>query len=187
MSSVTSPPAAKSAHTHSDFCQILPNGPVTTETYALHLQDFHSRLSHLCGNLPPHLVRCLGPYPIYAAPHRAMEMQKSGALAQSAFTAIIQQWWSTPRFQSYIPLAPKIERTLRKLDLIRPYDGVGAIRTDILIPEDESAATRICEINARFMFNGFFAAVFGGQATQRWNFGTDVGNVMTTVCSYQPE
>ena len=186
MASVTSPPAAKSAHTQSDFCQILPNGPVTAETYILHLRDFHSRLSKLCGSFPGHLVRCFGPYPIYAAPHRAIEMQKSCALAQTAFTAIIQQWWSTPRFQSYIPLPPKIERTLRKLDLIRPYDSVGVIRTDILIPEEESGASRICEINARFIFNGFFPAALGGQESQRWDFCADVGNFMTIVW-YQPE
>ena len=187
MASVTSPPVANSAHTQRDFYQILPSGPVTAERYALHLQDFLSRLSNHCDNWPGDIARAGGPYPMYAAPHRAVEMQKSCALAQTAFTAIIRQWWATPRFQSYIPLSPKIERILRKLDLIRPYDRVGAIRTDILTPEDESAASRICEINARFMFNGFFSAVLGCQESQRWDFCKDAGSVMTIVCCFQSE
>ena len=187
MASATSPPAAKSARTQSDFYQILPNEPVTAETYASHLRDFHSRLRNLCESLPETLIRCFGPYPIYTASHRAIEMQRSCALAQTAFTAIIRQWWSTPRFQSYIPLPPKIERTLRKLDHTRPYYSVGTIRTDILIPEDEIAASRICEINARFMFNGFFAATLGGKEIQRWDFCADAGNFMTIVCCCQPE
>ena len=187
MASVTPPPAAKSAQTQSDFYQIFPNGPINAETYVLHLQDFRSRVSNLCRSFPGHLVRCFSPYPIYAAPHRAIEMQKSCALAQTAFTAIIRQWWSTPRFQSYIPLPPKIERVLRKLDSTRPYDSAGAIRTDILIPEDETTASRICEINARFMFNGFFSGTIGCQESQRWDYCTDVGNVMTLVSCYLQE
>lgn len=180
--SVVSPVAETSVHTHSDFYQIVPNGPVTAEQYDLHRRDFYSRLTSSFPKWPLDSARAYTPYPIYSAPHRALEMQKSCALAQTAFTAIIQQWWSTPRFQSYIPLVPKIERVLRKLDLVRSYENVGAIRADILIPGSESGATRICEINARFMFNGFFLATLGVQQSQGWDFCKDVENVMTMVC-----
>jgi len=170
------------ANTPSDgFYQIVPDGHTSIERYATHLMDYSARLNELCANWPAYSEHALAPYPIYTPPRRVIEMQTTCATAQVAFSAIIKEWWSNPEFQTYIPLVPKIERVLRKLDSLRPYDRVGVLRPDILIPDSEREATKICEINARFMFNGFFIGALASHASDEWNFTQGFEGGMTAV------
>ena len=168
-----------------DFYQILPEETITPEKYAAQQRYFRSTLHNLSTRRPPGSSDSGRPYPLYNAPHRVIEMQTTLATAQIAFTALIREWWSNPQFQSYIPLAPKIERLLRKLDAIRPYEDVGCIRPDILIPESVTEAAKFCEINARFMFNGFFHNVLISQVCDEWDFIKKYGleGGMKLVCN----
>lgn len=58
----------------------------------------------------------------------------------------------------------KIERTLRILGDVRRYDGLGFLRPDFIIPREQGAKLRICEINARFLFNGNIVRAMHGDA-----------------------
>lgn len=168
------------------FYQIVPDRHTSTERYATDLTHYIARLNELCTNLPTEYQVEQVPYPIYSPPHRVIEMQTTCVTAQVAFSAIIKEWWSNKEFQTYIPLAPKIERVLRKLDSLRPYSHVGLFRPDILIPDSEREATKICEINARFMFNGFFMSALLSQASEELDFaeGFEGGMTVNKICRY---
>ena len=164
----------------AEFYQIVPDGH-TTKQYSAHLTHFNARLNELCTSMPACSANAFVPYPIYTPTRRVIEMQASCAIVQIAFSAIIKEWWFKPEFQSYIPLVPKIERVLRKLDSLRPYDRVGFIRPDILIPDSERQATKICEINARFIFNGFFSGAIVSEASGELGFTKGFESGMTVV------
>ena len=167
-----------------EYYQILPEEDITPEKYAEHQKYFRSSLGKLTTRWPQR-ADIQAPYPMYQSPHRTIEMQTTCATAQVAFTALIREWWSNPQFQSYIPVVPKIERLLRKLDVIRPYENVGCIRPDILVPVSVTEATKVCEINARFMFNAFFNNVLISQVSDEWDFCKEYGleGGMKLVCS----
>ncbi|KAL7267283.1 hypothetical protein RUND412_010138 [Rhizina undulata] len=109
-------------------------------------------------------------YPFYIPPHRISELELLQLSLHTAVTGIIKNWWSTPRYQHAIPTSPKIERVLRALDLRRPYKDVGSWRPDFLIPEESEKSVAICEINARFAFNVFFAGEYIQQYVQKLDF-----------------
>ncbi|KAF3941499.1 hypothetical protein ABW19_dt0200513 [Dactylella cylindrospora] len=97
--------------------------------------------------------------PIYVSPQYLAYIQTVSKNLHLAITDIVTRWWDDPALAANIPLAPKIERLLRRLD----NEGVtwrsGSWRPDFLVEEsDETLYPRIkiCEINARFGFNGFF-------------------------------
>jgi len=178
---------ASTANTPPDgFYQIVPDRHSSVQRYVTHLTHYNARLNELCTNLPTVSKGAQLPYPIYTPPLRVIEMQTTCATVQVAISAIIKEWWSKPEFRSYIPLVPKIERVLRELDLHRPYDHVGVIRPDILIPDSGGEATKICEINARFMFNGFFYSALCTHASDVLDFINEFEGGITVVSNQPP-
>jgi hypothetical protein len=100
------------------------------------------------------------PYPFYASHKRLAEIQQINSALHTAVLAIIGNWWSTPRYQSAIPLSPKIERVLRSLESRRPYNNIGTYRPDFLIPLHQNEPISFCEINDRFAFNAFIQSSY---------------------------
>ncbi|KAA8898496.1 hypothetical protein FN846DRAFT_892780 [Sphaerosporella brunnea] len=157
----------------SDFSHILPPNPDPA-----HWATFHSYF-------PPELAKCSTvPYPIMMPTSRAQELQDLHAALHTALRALVRRWWSRPDFADVIPVSEKLTRVLKELDHVRPYEVIGSFRPDFLIPEgkrrspagtgtDEvdsnelDAPLTICEINARFMFNGFTLAIEMDQARQK--------------------
>lgn len=112
----------------------------------------------------------LSPYPLYVPPARIAEVYALFAALHPALTAIVRSWWARPDWHSSIPMSPKITRVLRSIAVTRPYDSIGSIRPDYLIPENPGESLRICEINARFIFNGFYHAVKHDSSVQALGF-----------------
>ncbi|KAL7266581.1 hypothetical protein RUND412_010868 [Rhizina undulata] len=156
---------------NDDFYQVtLTPKPSNTDHNAA-LSAVRAAFGPRCEELLPGHPKFASPYPFYAPPHRVSELQLLQSSLHTAVTAIIKNWWSTPRYQAAIPTSPKIERVLRALDLTRPYKDVGSWRPDFLIPEERERSVAICEINARFAFNGYFAGEYFQQYVQNLDFG----------------
>ncbi|KAF3089171.1 hypothetical protein TWF569_007251 [Orbilia oligospora] len=100
--------------------------------------------------------------PVYVSPQYLRYVQSVSKHLYTAITDIVSRWWEESDLLSTIPLDPKFERLLRRLD----HEGVtwrsGSWRPDFLVEENTEAAyprIKICEINARFGFNGFFCTL----------------------------
>ncbi|KAF3935430.1 hypothetical protein ABW20_dc0105679 [Dactylellina cionopaga] len=96
--------------------------------------------------------------PIYISPQFLQYIQSVSKHLHNSVVDIVSRWWDDPAFSAAIPLDPKIERTLRRLELEGVAWRSGSWRPDFLV--EDSAETpypriKICEINARFGFNGF--------------------------------
>ncbi|KMU86017.1 hypothetical protein CIHG_03548 [Coccidioides immitis H538.4] len=122
-------------------------------------------------------------------PLRANHYQNIQALHEAlvlAITNIVERWWtdSVAKFPERMPLEPQEEDLLRWMaheaaDAVRPYNQcLGSWRPDFLIDEATPGAEPgsveeqfvICEINARFSFNGFCVSAAGQQGL------SDMGN-----------
>ncbi|KAF8446568.1 hypothetical protein BDZ91DRAFT_670102 [Kalaharituber pfeilii] len=103
----------------------------------------------------------MSPYPLYSPPHRLAEIRDLYAALHASLLGIVNAWWTRPELYLSIPLPEKIEKILKKLDNVRKFDKVGSIRPDFIVPDD-GGPVRICEVNARFIFNGFYLATFHG-------------------------
>jgi hypothetical protein len=161
---------------NTDFSQILPPNPAVA-----HQATFHSHFSPFWTDLIKHSAV---PYPIMMPPSRTQELQDLHAALHTALRTIVRRWWSRPDFADIIPVSEKLTRVLKELDRVRPYEVIGSFRPDFLIREgnyrsragmetDEvddnelDGSLTICEINARFMFNGFILAMEMDQARQK--------------------
>ncbi|KAI5780269.1 hypothetical protein DFH27DRAFT_657109 [Peziza echinospora] len=158
-------------HPPSDsFHQLLPPNP-TPAQYAHDALLTHTHLQSL-AHWPNNLHRIACPYPLTTPLHRAHELSQLHAALHPALTALVRRWWSRPDFAEVIPVSEKVEGVLRRLDELRPYAGVGSYRPDFLVPEvEEEEGTRICEINARFVFNGYFLGAMQSEAMARLGLG----------------
>jgi hypothetical protein len=124
------------------------------------------------------------PYPIILPASRAQELHVLHTALHTALCALVKRWWSRPDFADVIPVSEKLTRVLKGLDSVRPYEVIGSYRPDFLIPEgdprnpngqeneeadqpERSGSFTICEINSRFMFNGFMLAIEMDQAREK--------------------
>ncbi|KAL7265951.1 hypothetical protein RUND412_011519, partial [Rhizina undulata] len=161
-------------HPQDNFYQVTFDSQRThlaSSTYNPPLSALRASLGLCSTQWPSKYLQAASIYPFYAPPHRISELQLLETSLHTAITAIIKNWWSTPRYQAAIPTSPKIKRVLRALDLRRPYKDVGSWRPDFLIPEENEKSLAICEINARFAFNGFFGGDYIQQYVQKLDFG----------------
>lgn len=154
-----------------DFFQISPSQPPSSTAYNTSLADLGASLSASGTKWPPAYQQAASPYPFYTPPQRLAELHQVQSALHTAVVAIIKNWWSTPRYQVTIPISPKVERVLRSLELRRPYTDIGSYRPDYLIPLHHHQPLAICEINARFMFNGFFAGAYIQKYVDKLEFG----------------
>ncbi|EPS41627.1 hypothetical protein H072_4497 [Dactylellina haptotyla CBS 200.50] len=96
--------------------------------------------------------------PVYVSPQYLDYIRDVGERLHIAITDIVSRWWSDPSLHSTIPVDPKIERILKRLDREGVTWHSGSWRPDFLIEDSVGAeypTMKICEINARFGFNGF--------------------------------
>ncbi|KAK6348732.1 hypothetical protein TWF718_006519 [Orbilia javanica] len=100
--------------------------------------------------------------PVYVSRQYLRYVQNVSKHLYTAITDIVSRWWEEPGLSSAIPLDPMFERLLKRLD----QEGItwrsGSWRPDFLMEESTDAAyprIKICEINARFGFNGFFVTL----------------------------
>ncbi|WOO79576.1 uncharacterized protein LOC62_02G003096 [Vanrija pseudolonga] len=105
----------------------------------------------------------MSPYALYVPPTRIAELFDLFAALHPVLVSIVSQWFQHPEWMATIPAPEKIERVLRAIDAQRPYTDVGSIRPDYIVPPD-GAPLRVCEINARFPFNGFMHALMHDDA-----------------------
>lgn len=142
---------------NEDFFQVSPSSAPSTAEYTAYLTDLRASLRSSASQWPHGYDLPANPYPFYISPARLVELQQLHSALHIALLSIIKNWWSTPRYQAAIPTSPKIERVLRSLASRRPYAAVGSYRPDFLIPSQKDGPLSVCEINARFSFNGFIA------------------------------
>ncbi|WEW61322.1 hypothetical protein PRK78_006812 [Emydomyces testavorans] len=128
---------------------------------------------------PKECYRAACPHPILLHPQHHQSLQALHEALTLAVTNIVERWWTdtAARFPERMPLEPHEEDLLRwmeneAVDAIRPFNECrGSWRPDFLVEEMpcatglHSIAERfvICEINARFSFNGFCLSVTGQQ------------------------
>lgn len=146
----------------NDFYQVVPNQLPTKSEYNAHLNRLLESLHTSNPQLDPKYISPLSPYTFHTPPTRVAELKRLQSALHAALLAIINNWWSTPRYQQAIPVTPKVERVLRALDVHRPYKSVGCYRPDFLVPQKDDGPLQICEINGRFMFNGYLILLFTG-------------------------
>ncbi|KAF8244005.1 hypothetical protein K440DRAFT_605498 [Wilcoxina mikolae CBS 423.85] len=148
-----------------DFSQIIPDS-VCMDGRVSHHTALQDALLSRTTNWPRNRYQVFSAYPIFTPPSRIQELRSVHSALQAVLPAIVRRWWSRPDLQSMIPMSERIERVIRQLDNERPYDRVGCIRPDFLVPEDPQEPLKVCEINARFMFNGFIVGTWAGDSIQ---------------------
>lgn len=140
-----------------DFFQVSRSLSPSAAEYKAHLTEIRASLISSAPQWPNEYDLPANPYPFYMSPARLVELQQLHSALHTALVSIVTNWWSVPRYQAAIPTSPKIERVLRSLASRGPYTGMGSYRPDFLIPLQKDGPLSICEINARFSFNGFIA------------------------------
>ncbi|KGO76100.1 hypothetical protein PITC_006430 [Penicillium italicum] len=102
----------------------------------------------------------------------------AGSALRLAIEDIIQRWWTDEeaQFPQRMPLEPGEEDLLRWIHsnpgLFPPWkERQGSWRPDFLVEIDEAGmeAFHICEINARFCWNGFMLVSFGQDSLSAFN------------------
>lgn len=149
--------------TLNDFFHVVPNPLPTASEYNAHIRRLRNSLLTSNPQLDEKYCSLIDPYTFHTPPARITELKRLQSALHAALLAIVNNWWTTPRYQEAIPVTPKVERILRALDIRRPYTGVGCYRPDILIPQEHDGPLQICEINSRFMFNSYLILLFTGE------------------------
>ncbi|KAL2008009.1 hypothetical protein VTN00DRAFT_7991 [Thermoascus crustaceus] len=124
-----------------------------------------------------HLAAC--PHPVLVTEHHTRQLVELHEALVLAITDIVERWWSDTkaRFPERMPLEPQEEELLRWIDtqgpnIFRPFkDCSGSWRPDFLLEQDSDSDNpdkienfRVCEINARFCWNGYMLVALGQQA-----------------------
>jgi hypothetical protein len=164
----------------SELTQLLPSNPNLADRHS-----FHRMFSPTWKNIVSSTI----PYPIILPASRAKELHDLHTALHTALRALVRRWWSRPDFGNVIPVSNKLMRVLKELDRVRPYEVIGSYRPDFLISDGEprnspgqendaidqselSGPIKICEINARFMFNGYMLSVEMDQAREKLGIKT---------------
>ncbi len=108
------------------------------------------------------------PYPFWIPREKFQELAKFNSLLTEALQRIVRKWFSTPEFQSFIPLEPRILNILSALQ-DREYQ-IGSIRPDFLF--DKEGNVKLAEVNARFQFNGYMMSFYGQEALKELQGGS---------------
>ncbi|KAJ5781231.1 hypothetical protein N7457_006391 [Penicillium paradoxum] len=136
-----------------------------------------------------HLSSC--PYPVLVNNKHQAEIEKLNEIVVKVLDDIVPRWWkdTAAKFPERMPLLPYEEKLLRWLDtlgtdMLRPFKECrGSWRPDFLVEKHTDQGRegeeffRICEINARFTWNGFMMSALGQQAL------SDMGVYREGICS----
>ncbi|KAJ9301140.1 hypothetical protein DTO271G3_1275 [Paecilomyces variotii] len=122
------------------------------------------------------------PYPILGTEIHQQQLSTLSDALVLAITDIVERWWtdSAACFPERMPIEPVEEELLRWMhhqepNILRSFKSCsGSWRPDFLLESspkgpEETENYRICEINARFCWNGFLYTAFGQQALLNMN------------------
>ncbi|KAF3403590.1 hypothetical protein F1880_009530 [Penicillium rolfsii] len=110
------------------------------------------------------------PHPVLVTERHLQQLSELSQALDLALQDIIERWWTDEdaKFPQRMPLEPQEEELLHWINdnqqLSRPYrERKGSWRPDFLVENDETGAEifRICEINARFCWNGYMHIACG--------------------------
>ncbi|PQE30842.1 Taurine catabolism dioxygenase protein [Rutstroemia sp. NJR-2017a WRK4] len=159
----------------------------SSEAYSRELQHFRESLLKSCSQWPPEYNTSASPCPLLVPESHIKHIERLGNALCRSVTSIVERWWTDPiaGFPQRMPVLPHQETILRWIEdegkeIIPPFSSRrGAWRPDFLFNTEtvsQSNTTKstietpqICEINARFLFNGFFGTAFTHEAYQKSN------------------
>ncbi|MEK7641416.1 MAG: hypothetical protein AAB365_00295 [Patescibacteria group bacterium] len=102
------------------------------------------------------------PFPIVHSRKEIDTFVQVQRVLHKALTGIVENYFSDTDIQKRVPLAKEVATQLRRISSC-PY-RVGAIRPDYIYTK--VGQPLLCEINARFIFNGFFMSIYMNEAFQ---------------------
>ncbi|KAJ5374596.1 hypothetical protein N7517_006602 [Penicillium concentricum] len=157
--------------------------PVSSEGLDVNLlsqnrTSYISRLNNCSSSWPAGSVDASCPCPVLTTQRHDDELRNLHLALKLAIEDIIERWWTDEeaRFPLRMPLEQEEEDLLRWMhsnrDLFPSWnERQGSWRPDFLVEKDEAGMEvfRICEINARFCWNGYMHAGFGQEALSAFN------------------
>lgn len=166
--------------------------PATATNQARRERDLNTIRQHihqtLGGPLPFNLHERHPPFNICITSAFASQVEDIHKLLDRSLIDIVERWFSDEEaeFPSRMPLEKHEEDLLRWIDgpgsklIPRFGDRYGMWRTDYLIEKDATGveAARICEINARIPYNGFWMTGVHEEATKLLGAGTKGFNLL---------
>ena len=138
--------------------------PYTSDEEAKkHFKQDHRTLIHLLESsfdglfLDIYTPDIHSPYPIGITLHSFYRMRKISRVISKALCAIVTNYFKDERLcKSLLELSPDAQSLLSVMEG-HPYN-IGSWRPDLLFPIGCSDSFVICEINARYAFNGYFCS-----------------------------
>jgi len=157
MSSSQAPMPASTSHAAT---QILPY-PLDEDIVSLHYEEDHRELikelerhGRLLEVFPPQIHN---PYPMGLTLSSFHLLKAVSEALHRGITALVKNYFLDERLHAgNLELSPRAVEILRAVEA-RPYN-IGSWRPDYLFPADDVFSFRVCEINARFPFNAFYAS-----------------------------
>ncbi|CAI7633937.1 unnamed protein product [Penicillium glandicola] len=137
-----------------------------------------SRLKTCSSSWPAGSLNATSPHPVLITQRHHEELYELHRALNLAIEDIIERWWTDEQaqFPQRMPLEPGEEDLLRWIhsntSLFRPWnERQGSWRPDFLVEVDKDGLEvfRICEINARFCWNGFMHGGFGQDSLSVFN------------------
>lgn len=168
---------------NSSFDSLDPSSkPLDQKSYTKELQEFRESLLKSSSAWPQQLDTVASPLPVLIPRHLEEHIEKLGDCLVRAVTNIVERWWSDEKARLWerMPILDHQEAVLRWIEgpgkhIVEPFaTRRGAWRPDFLLNFQEkdfpkkpvSSAIQICEINARFAFNGFWITAYAHEAYQ---------------------
>lgn len=123
---------------------------------------------------PISFTQRMSPFNICITRQFARTLESVHRLLDRALVDIVERWFSDTKadFPSRMPLEPHEEEVLRWIcsqeQMLDFRKRSGMWRTDFLIHNRNTEAAKICEINARIPFNGFYGSGLHFEATKKF-------------------
>ncbi|GAM33643.1 hypothetical protein TCE0_011r00701 [Talaromyces pinophilus] len=132
-------------------------------------------------NIPIPLHQRMSPFNICITQQFARTLESTHRLLDRALVDIVERWFTDieANFPSRMPLEPHEEEVIRWISsqeqsqsgpekMLDFRKRSGMWRTDILFDDRSTGGAKICEINARIPFNGFYIAGLQSEATKKF-------------------
>ncbi|CAP97475.1 hypothetical protein EN45_102970 [Penicillium chrysogenum] len=163
-----------------DYRPVSPEG-LDVNSLSQNRSRYISKLSNCSSSWPAGSLDASCPCPVLTTQRHDDDMRNLHLALKSAIEDIIKRWWTDreARFPLRMPLESEEEDLLRWLDSNRDLlplwnERQGSWRPDFLVEKDDAGIEvfRICEINARFCWNGYMHAGFGQDSLSAFNLGS---------------
>lgn len=162
---------------------IVPAAAADDEQRKHDLQTVRKYVDEYIGSgLPYKLNERHSPFNLCVTPSFVAHVKTVHKLLDRALVDVVERWFRDTEadFPGRMPLEPHEEALLRWIDgpgssMMRPFaTNYGTWRTDFLVEKDAAGqeGVRICEINGRLPFNGFWLSGLHEEATKLLGSGT---------------